>query len=38
MVRHTQAIRWEKPNNCLSVSDHFAGLEFKDLGIFFVRV
>ena len=31
MVRHTQTIRREQPTNCLSVFDHFAGLERKGL-------
>ena len=25
MVKHTQAIRWLLPKNCLSVFDHFVG-------------
>ena len=29
MVRHTQTIRREQPTNCLSVFDHFVGLERK---------
>ena len=31
MVRHAQTIRWQKPTNCLSVSDYFVGLALKDL-------
>ena len=31
MVKHTQTIRRQQPANCLSVSDHFVGLAFKEL-------
>ena len=31
MVKQTQTIRRQKPTNCLSVFDHFAGLELKGL-------
>ena len=31
MVKHTQTIRPQKPTNCLSVFDHFAGLALKGL-------
>ena len=31
MVKHTQTIRRQLPTNCLSVFDHFAGLELKGL-------
>ena len=30
MVKHTQTIRRLLPTNCLSVFDHFVGLEFKE--------
>ena len=30
-VKHTQAIRWLLPTNCLSVFDHFAELALKGL-------
>ena len=33
MVKHTQAIRWQQPTNCLSVFDHFVGLALKGLNI-----
>ena len=29
MVNHTQKIRRQQPTNCLSVFDHFAGVELK---------
>ena len=29
MVKHIQAIRRQKPTNCLSVFDHFVGLWLK---------
>ena len=29
MVKHTQTIRQQKPTNCLSVFDHFAGWWFE---------
>ena len=32
MVKHTQAIRQQKPTNCLSMFDHSLGLELKGLG------
>ena len=31
MVKHTHTIRRQKPTNCLSVFDHFAGLALKGL-------
>ena len=31
MVQHTQKIRWQRPKNCLSVSDHFVGSVLKGL-------
>ena len=31
MIKHTQAIRWQKQTNCLSVFDHFVGLALKGL-------
>ena len=31
MVKRTQTIRRQKPMNCLSVFDHFVGLELKGL-------
>ena len=31
MVKHTQTIHRQKPTNCLSVFDRFAGLVFKGL-------
>ena len=31
MVKHIQAIRRQKPTNCLSVFDHFVGLWLKGL-------
>ena len=31
MVKHTQAIRWNLPTNCLSVFDHCMGLVLKGL-------
>ena len=31
MVKHTQAIRLQKPTSCLSVIDRFVGLELKGL-------
>ena len=34
MIEHTQTIRRQQPTNCLSVYDHFVGLEFKGLTIF----
>ena len=29
MVKHTQTIRRQQPNNCLSVFNHFVGLVLK---------
>ena len=29
MVKHTQTIRQQKPTNCLSLFDHFAGWWFE---------
>ena len=37
MVKHTQTIRWQKPTNCLSVFDHFAGLALKGLRSQFLK-
>ena len=31
MVKHTKAIRWQKPMNCLIVFDHFVGLGERDI-------
>ena len=31
MIKHTQTIRWQKPTDCLSVFDDFAGLTLKEL-------
>ena len=31
MVKHTKAIRWQQPTNCLSVFDHFVELAPKGL-------
>ena len=31
MVKHTQKIRWQIAENCLSVFDHFVGLALKGL-------
>ena len=31
MVKHIQAIRCQKPTNCLRVFDNFVGLTFKGL-------
>ena len=31
MVKHTQTIRRQQPTNCLSVFEHFVGLELKGL-------
>ena len=31
MVKHTQIIRRQQPNNCLSVFDHYLGLALKGL-------
>ena len=31
MVKHTQAIFWKQPTNCLSEFDHFVGLALKGL-------
>ena len=28
-VKHTQTIRWQNANECLSVFDHFVGLTLK---------
>ena len=33
MVKHTPAISWQQPTNCLSVFDHFVGLARKVLRI-----
>ena len=31
MLKHTQAIRWLLPKNCVNVFDHFVGLALKGL-------
>ena len=36
MVKHTQAIRRQKPRNCLSVFDHFMGWRLKSLSEIYV--
>ena len=36
MVKHTQAIRRQRPTNCLSVFDHFVGLAFKGFKTLFL--
>ena len=33
MVKHTQAIRWQLPINCLNVFDHFVGLALEGLKV-----
>lgn len=33
MVKHGQAIRWQKPTNCWKVFDHFVGLVRKRLNV-----
>ena len=35
MGKHTQAIRRQKPTNCLSVLDHFMGLVLKEFNASF---
>ena len=37
MVKHIQIIRRQKPTNYLSVFDHFVGLAFKRLKLYFIE-
>ena len=38
MVKHTQAILWQQPTNCLIVFDHFMGLTLERLNQFHANV